>query len=60
MLYLYPETIETLKKIQETIPDLNENELREIENILFLFHNQSYYKGIIDGRLMNNMGLTNI
>lgn len=60
MLYLYPETTEVLKKIRETNPNLDEQELKEIENILFIFYNQSYFKGMIDARLMNTTILTRL
>jgi hypothetical protein len=48
MLYLYPETSEILNKIQELDPSFDEETLKELENILFVFYDQTYCKGMTD------------
>jgi hypothetical protein len=44
---MYPEIQEWLEKVKELL-DLNENELSELENILFLTFSAGYDKALTD------------
>lgn len=45
---MYPEIQEWLEKVKELL-DLNENEISELENILFLTFSAGYENGLRDG-----------